>query len=195
METEKLLKVVEALGKNVFEGYNINQLARLSRMNVATIYRMLKGMEKKNLVLKEGRGNNVFYRLNLKNSSMLKYCELSSIERRKRFLMKNPGFYDTMKKLEDKTECAVLFGSFARNERRPGDIDILLLSGKKMNIKALEKSMKKPSMSPLYMEFSEFIAKLEKKNNVLLEIMKDGIVLFGEGKYWELVKRALHGQT
>ena len=94
METEKLLKVVEALGRNIFEGHNINQLARLSGVNVATIYRMLKEMEKENLVLKRIGGNNVFYRPNLKNSTMLKYCELSSIERRKRFLAAFSGGRD-----------------------------------------------------------------------------------------------------
>jgi len=195
METEKLIKVVEALGKDVFEGHNINQLARLSGVNVATMHRMLKEMEKENLVLKKISGNNVFYRPNLRNSAMLKYCELSSIERRKKFLLKHPGFYGKIKNLEDKTECAVLFGSFARNEKRPADIDILLLSGREMNVKLLEREMRKSDISPLYMEFPEFVEKLKKKNKVLLEIMRDGVVLFRESRYWELLKRALDEQV
>jgi len=193
METEKLLKVVEALGRRVFEGHNINQLARLSGVNVATTHRMLKEMERGNLVLRETKGNNVFYRPNLKNSTMLKYCELSSIERRKGFIKKHPDFYGKIERLADKAGCAVLFGSLARNEKRPADIDILLLSEKGMNIKALKRDVKGTNISPLYMEFHEFAGKLKEKNSILLEIVKDGIVLFGEDKYWELVKRALYG--
>lgn len=188
MKVENLLKIMGVLGKGVFEGYNINQISRLSGVDVATTHRILKEMEKRNEVLKTKRGNNNFYRPNLDNASTVKYCELYSIERRKEFFLKQPRLHGIVSQLSKEAESIILFGSMARGEKNPRDIDFLLLSGKKHNVKIIEKIIKDSNISPLYMQFGEFSEKLKERNETLKEIVRDGIVLHGEEKYWKAVK-------
>lgn len=189
MKMETLLSIVEALGTNVFEGHNINQVSRLSKVDVATTFRALKEMEGGNGVLKEKKGNNVFYKLNLSNAATLKYCELSSIEKRKAFLLKNPKIFGKISEIKKLADAIILFGSLARGERKPGDIDLLLLFEKKPNIRKIE-GMMEGGISPIYMEFKEFEGKIRSKNRVVMEILRDGIILSGEGRYWESIKNA-----
>lgn len=191
MKIANLLRVVEVLGTDLFSGYNINQVSRLSGTDVATTYRTLKEMEGKNEVTKEKKGNNFFYRLNLKNTTTLKYCELSSIEKRKSFLAKKPGIYGKISKLMETADSVVIFGSFARGEKRPRDIDLLLLYREKPNIRKIENSLKGTRISPLYMEFDEFKNKLANKDKVVMEIIKDGIILSGEYEYWKAISEAI----
>lgn len=191
MKIDNLLKVVEVLSADPYSGYNINQVSRLSGVDVATTYRMLKEMEGKNEVAKVQRGNNFFYRLNLKNTSTLKYCELSSIERRKRFLSKKPGIYGKVSKLGGSADCMILFGSYAREEKNPRDVDILLLFKTKPDIGNVEKSLRGTKISPLYMEFGEFKDKLAGKDKVLLSIIREGIVLSGEYEYWKSISETI----
>ena len=190
MKIENLLKIVEVLGTDIFTGYNINQASRLSKIDVATTFRTLKEMEKKGETLKEKKGNNIFYRLNLKNASALKYCELAAIEKRKAFLLENPEIFIKISKLKGLADAIILLGSFARGEKKPRDIDVLLLSVRKPEVKRIE-DMKDMRISPIYMRFGEFKEKLKTKDRVVREIIKDGIVLWGESIYWELIRDAL----
>jgi predicted nucleotidyltransferase len=188
MKIETLLSVIEVLGRNIFEGFNINQIARLSGVGSATTYRTLKEMESRNEVLKERKGNNLFYCLNLKNSSTVKYCELAEIEKRKGVFQKVPGLLSEIQALSKVSESVVLFGSLAREEKKPKDIDLLLLFQKKPDIKEIKKIIKKTKISPIYMNFSEFKDKIKERNPVVMDILKDAIVLHGEGIYWKLIK-------
>ncbi len=63
MELEKMMKIVDILGRSPFGGININTISKDSGVSVATAYRILKSTEKKNEVLKETKGNNIFYRI------------------------------------------------------------------------------------------------------------------------------------
>ena len=191
MKIEKLLKIVEVLGKDPFSGYNINQVSRLSGMDLATTYRMLREMESKNEVLRERKGNNSFYRLNLKNTTALKYCELSSIEKRKKFLSKNPGIYGKVSGLIEIADSVVMFGSLARGEKKPRDMDVLLLFKKKSDVRKIENSLKGTTISPIYTEFGEFKNKIANKDKLVMEIIRDGIVLSGEYEYWKSTSEAV----
>lgn len=191
MKMSNLLRVIEVLGKDLFSGYNINEVSRLSGVDLTTTYRTLKEMEGKNEVRMEKKGNNIFYRLNLRNTSTLKYCELSSIERRKRFLTENRGIYGKVSELMENADSVVIFGSLARGEKKPGDIDVLLLFRGKADVKKIEDVIRKTKISPLYMEFDEFKSKLSGKDKVVMEIIRDAVVLSGEYEYWKSISEVV----
>lgn len=191
MKIEKLLKIVEVLGTDLFSGYNINEVSRLSGVDLATTYRILKEMEGKNELKREKRGNNMFYRLNLDNTSTLKYCELSSVERRRRFLAENPEVYGKASGLLKNADSVVIFGSLARGEKRPRDIDALLLFKKKPDVRKIESLTRGTKISPIYMELGEFKNKIAGKDKLVMEIIRDAVVLSGEYEYWKSVSEAL----
>lgn len=188
MKMKTLLSIIEALERDIFSGFNINQIAKLSGVDAATTHRTLKEMESRNEVVKERKGNNVFYCLNLQNSSTTKYCELAEIEKRKNIFQKIPTLLTKIQDISKHSECAVLFGSFARGEKKPKDIDVLLLFQKKPNIREIKKIIQGTTISPLYMNFLEFGDKTRERNPVVMDIIKDAIVLYGEDVYWRLLK-------
>ncbi len=188
MKIKTLLSITGVLGRNISEGFNINQIARLSGIDPATTYRTLKSMESRSEILKEKKGNNIFYKLNLKDSSTIKYCELAEIEKRKEFFQKNPTLLTKIQGLSQKSDSVVLFGSLARGEKNPKDTDLLFLSRKKPDLHEITNIIKGTNISPLYMNFSEFKSRIKEKNPVVIEILKDAVVLYGEDVYWRLIR-------
>ncbi len=186
MKIEKMLGIMEALSTNVFEGYNINSLAKLAGIDVATTYRMLKEIEKKNEVVRSRKGNSLFYRINFNNSAALKYCELASIEKRKRFLLKNPEMIALASKAGKPSDVLLLFGSMARGGKKPRDIDVLLIYEGKP--KAMEIETFGKNISPIFMGRKEFVKKMRERNEIVANMLKDGVLLRGEDAFWKIVR-------
>lgn len=186
MELEKLTKIVDVLGRNLFKGMNINSASRESGTSVASAYRILRMMETKNEVLKEKAGNNVFYRLNLKNSFARKYVEMASIKRRERFFMEKPEYYDLLTNLKNSINPFSLvigiFGSLARLEKKPADIDVLVVY--KSDIKPIQEIIRKHDsrISPFYLTRAEL--KKKAKAEVTGNMIRDIVILEGEGEFW-----------
>lgn len=194
MKMENLLRIVDTLSSSIFEGYNINRVSKLSGVDIATTYRTLKEMERKNEVLKSRKGNNVFYKLNLMNLSTVKYCELASIEKRKRFIAKHPETIEIKSKASEEADVALLFGSFARDKTKPNDIDLLLIYRRRKK-HGFSLFFHGGKVSPIYMSLREFTGKLKNRNPVVMEMVKDGIIAFGEELFWISVKGVVSNEN
>jgi len=186
---ENTIRIMDALCRSMPKGCSINQASRLSGVGVATAHRALKRMEASNEVLKERVGTSLLYRPNLRNVTALKYCELSSIERRKLVLSKNPAVTAGILGLKDVADSVVLFGSVARGEHNPNDVDLLLLFARRRHVSGIEKAMP-PKFSPIYMSFGEFSQKLKSGEKLMAGILKDAVVVSGEGRYWAAIRDA-----
>lgn len=191
MEMEKLIKIVSVMSMHLFKGININQIAKESGVSVASTFRILKKIRKKNEVKVEKAGNNILYRLNLRNPFTLKYCEIASIKKREHFFLKKPEYYDTLINLRDaiKQFSSVLgiFGSIARMEEKPADLDIFIIY--KSDIKPIQKIISKTKskipISPFYITKNEFKEKI--KEEVISNIIKEIIILYGESEFWNIL--------
>lgn len=192
MELEKLVKIVGVLAENIIEGTNINQVARKSGISAASTYRILKEMEKDNLIKKQKSGNNVFYRLNLKNTFARKYAELASIRKREAFFRKKPEHYELLMGLKESIKefsCVIgIFGSLARMEEKPRDMDILIVYKQLKPIRAVF-SKRTEKFSPFYITESEFREKI--RESIIASIIKDVIILHGECEFWSILSEAV----
>src|SRR3989344_2616292 len=56
-------------------GYNINQIAKLNNISVGSVFKILKELEKNNLVIKNEISNASHYKLNFDNPETTKLCE------------------------------------------------------------------------------------------------------------------------
>lgn len=190
-ELEKLVKIADVLGRHT-GGINMNSASKESCVSVASAYRILKAMEKRNEALKEKRGNNVFYRLNMKNSFARKYAEMASIRRREAFFLKKPEYYELLMTLEksirDSSLVIGVFGSLARLEKKPKDIDVLIVY--KSDLKPIEKAMRMQDarISPFYITEEEL--KKKAKEAVVADIIRDAVILYGESDFWRIVAEA-----
>ncbi len=192
MELEKLVKIADVLGRYP-DGINMNSVSKESGVSVASVYRILKAMERKNEVLKEKRGNNVFYRLNLKNSFARKYAEMASIKRREQFFLKKPEYYDLLTNIKNSVKdfslVVGIFGSLARLDKKPRDIDVLIVY--KSDIKPIQNAIKKQDarISPFYITEEEL--KRKANDEVIMNIIRDAVVLYGESEFWGILSEAV----
>ncbi len=191
MEMKKLIKIVGVLCENLIEGININQIAKEAKISAASTYRILKEMEKDNLIKKQKTGNNVFYRLNLKNAFARKYAELASIRKREFFFQKKPEYYESFMNLKasikEFSSVIGVFGSLARMEEKPRDIDILIIYKQLKPIRAV--FSKGAEFSPFYITESEFGEKTREK--IISSIIKDVVILYGECEFWSILSEAV----
>ena len=69
-------KIILYLLKNL-ELVNINQISKKIGISVGSAFKILKYLEKNNIVLSSNLGNSKFYQINLKNNEVLNKCKLS----------------------------------------------------------------------------------------------------------------------
>ena len=68
-------KIILYLLRNL-EIVNINQISKKLSISVGSAFKILKELEKNNIVLSSNLGNAKFYQINLNNEETLRWCEI-----------------------------------------------------------------------------------------------------------------------
>ena len=188
------LKILEFLLRNIDE-YNINQMAKELKISVGGAHKILKGFERSRFVKGKRLGNAIYYGLNLQNREVRKLCELVLMESKRRALDSNPQASVYSKDLEEAasfSKAAALFGSVV-NQEEVRDIDVLFITTKK-GVKRVEdfclklSSVRMKSISPLIMTSGDLKNNVRRRDEVVLEILKKSIVIYGEGEIVEILR-------
>lgn len=157
------------------------------------------------------RKEEKFFKLNLTNPRTRKLCELFETERREKFYSANRRLAwvleDFTRRVSDfapEVQSIILFGSVARGKATPGsDIDILVLApnSEEGQFKRLmdsvdkladEVSGKHPAkLVPVVMMTKDFEQSIKDKKRFGTDVFKDGIVLFGQERYYYLLSRVI----
>lgn len=183
--------------KNFEKEPSINQIAELTKRAPSGVFRELENLEKKGMVLGKRVGNAKIHRLNFENPQTIKTCELLLISERNEMLSKNPMasvLAKDMKKLEEYSDMLVMFGSVLER-KAPKDIDILV-AAKPKYVAEIEKICREISImhgkniAPLILSLHDFAANLRKRDKVILDIARKGVVLKGYENFVEGVKNA-----
>jgi len=171
------------------EDKNINQISRELKISVGSVFKILRELEKKEIVLVNNLGNAKYYNLNFKNSEAVKLCELILLQERQDLKDYAKIYADEIKKFKD-AELIVLFGSVLKNKEF-NDVDVLFVTNKVKKVTGfcldISKTKSKP-VSPLILKRNGLINEINKKRGAVLEIMKTGAVLKGESVFIEIMK-------
>lgn len=192
---EKLTKeqeILKILFKEFKESYNSRSISKKIGMSHVGAFKILKKLEGRKIVLGKRIGKAVIYTLNLNNPMTFREIEmLLTLEAQKygRWLEEFSG-------LKEETDFVILFGSVIRNEKEAKDIDILIVS-KRNNILRTKKLIEEKNeiaskkLHALFQTKEDFFKDLKNKNKVMLEIIKTGIVLFGQENLTKYLKEFL----
>ena len=170
-------------------GYNINQIARLNNISVGSVFKILKELEKDNLVIKNEISNASHYKLNFDNPETKKLCELLLLGEKRNLKGYAKLYADEVLKFKD-AEMIILFGSVLKWEEF-NDVDVLFVTNqvKKVNNFCLEISkVKTKPVVPLIMRQEDLIKSLKQRKEAIINMMKEGIVLKGESVFLEVIK-------
>jgi predicted nucleotidyltransferase len=172
-------------------GYNINRLAKSLQISVGSSFKILKGLEKEQLVIAQSIGNAINYNLNLDNPETIKICELLILKEKRQLSGYSKLYAESLGKF-DKAEMIILFGSVL-SKKEFNDIDVLFVAdrAKEVNDFCLDitKTRTKPIV-PLILKKKDLIEGLKKRNEALVSLVKEGVVLKGESTFIEVIRDA-----
>ena len=183
-------KILIYLLRNL-ELVNINQISKRLGISVGSAFKILKGLEERGIVLPLNLGNAKFYKLNLENEETTRLCEFLLIEERKLARGYIKLYLDEIKKFKN-AELIILFGSILENKDF-NDVDVLFVANKPKEVTKfcleLSRIRTKPVV-PLILEKKDLIKEIKNKKEVILNILKTGVILKGESVFLEVVKHA-----
>ena len=192
---EKLSKeqeIIKILFKDFLDNYNSRSISKIAGISHAGAFKILKKLEKREIVLAKRIGKAIIYSLNMQNALAIREIEMAlTIE-----AQSYKKWIEEFKKLGGEAKFIILFGSILRNEKEAKDIDILIVAEKnKFNI--IKKGINEKNLiltkkiHPLLQTKEDFKEDFKQKNKVLLEITKTGIVLFGQEELTKLLKEEI----
>ena len=183
-------KILLYLLRNL-ELVNINQISRKLDISVGSAFKILKGLEEKNIVLSSNLGNAKYYQINLSNEEAKRLSELILLEEKRTLKGYSKIYADKLQKFKD-AELIVLFGSVLK-DKDFNDVDVLFLTDKPKEVTKfcleLSKIRTKPVV-PLILKKEDFVKEIGDKKEVVLNILRTGIILKGESLFVEVIKNA-----
>ncbi len=181
-------KIILYLVRNL-ELVNINQISKLLDISVGSSFKILKELEKNNIVISSDLGNAKFYQINLNNEETIRWCEILLSEERRNLKGYSKIYADEIQKFEH-SELIILFGSVLSNKEF-NDVDVLFITNKPKEVTkfclSLSKVRTKPVV-PLILKKEDFIKEIKNKKEVVLNILKTGVILRGESTFVEVLK-------
>ncbi len=181
-------KIILYLLKNL-ELENINQISKKLKISVGSVFKIFKKLEESNMVFSSNLGNAKFYQINLENNEILKLCELLLIEERRVLEGYSKIYGEEIMNFEN-AELIILFGSVLNNKCF-NDVDVLFVTNKPKEVTkfclGLSKVRTKPIV-PLILEKKDLIKEIKTKKQVILDILRTGVVLKGESVFLDVLK-------
>lgn len=162
--------ILTLMFSNVDEAYHLREVARRSGISVGILSRELKLLYKAEILLKEARGNQVFYSA---NKQCPIYNELHSI------IIKSVGLADMFREallsLKDRISTAFIYGSFARGEENAeSDIDLMVIGDARLLevVKALGaiRATYEREINPSVFQWNEYHNKLAHGDHFLTSL-------------------------
>jgi hypothetical protein len=167
-----------------FEDNSINAISKKCHLAPNGAMKILKKFEKENILKPKKISNLISYKINFedeKTRSILQLALISELKGRLKFR------YGDLKDLKGLTESAIIFGSYTDLKKDPNDLDLLIILKKndfeeyKKESSRIFKTMPIKIHEVLQTQ-EDFKGNLIKKDKIILEILKTGIILWGQDK-------------
>jgi len=209
--TPKVISILRTMHSNVEKWCYTRELAKLAHVSTWVVSKEFSKLVKEGMVQKRSEGREKFFKLNLTNPRMRKLCELFETERREEFYKEKRrlawALEDFIKRVSDfvpEVQSIILFGSAARGQATPrSDIDILILApnSEEEHFKKLMNSIDKlasevggrhpTKLAPVVMMAKDFEESIKNKKRFAIDVLKDGIVLMGQERYYYLLSKVI----
>ncbi len=174
--------------------HTATSLAMQLKMSRWGVWKMLKKLEQEEIIIIKptgvGRTSTQTIHLNWDNKLTEKIIILALAQEALAFKRWRFNFVD----LEKEVNFLLLYGSILHTPQTAGDIDILSVANEKhlSKISKLIFIIQKTQEKKIHFynfTAKEFVQELKKPNKLFLNALKRGIIIFGQEKFVELMKR------
>ncbi len=180
--------------KEPLADYNANSLSKNQGITAMGALKILKRLEKQNLLRSKKMGKAVFYKPNLADDYPKRFFELLLEKQAEESSPRVKKWVRELRKLSDKAQAAIMFGSVLEKQDH-GDVDVLLILEPSQNDvveKALEElnQLNVKKIHAVKQTKEDLAQNIRKGDRVVLEALGKGIIPFGYEKIVEAIKDA-----
>jgi len=185
-------KIMSLFYRDKTANLHLREIARQTKLFEASTYRFLNGLEKENILKSKREGNLKKY--SIKRSTRAYFIfeafDLEKFENLPEIRRKAIKIY--LDYLTEKPVFAILFGSTAKETYgEKSDIDILLVTNKKVNADQAEKeanALTAMKISTFQINYKEFLTELKMKDDkVVQSAINSGYPLINHIQYYEVL--------
>lgn len=204
-----LMKTMHALGPGKW--VYTRELAKLAEVSTSTASTDCRKLAKQGILLFKTEGREKSYKVNLSNPAARKLYELFETERREEFYKNNRrlawALQDFSKRVFDflpQIQSVILFGSAARGQlAKTSDVDVLVIvpTMEQDDFNKLMKSVDALAadirgtygfqLSAVTMIMKDFESAVRERKRIVQDVLREGVVLFGEERYYQLLSRLI----
>jgi len=187
-------KIILLLFKDFSTIHTITSISDKLKISRVGVWKIIKKLESKKylcvLSVGSGKTSTSTIKINWDNILVEKSLALyltEEAQKQKRWLTNFAG-------LEKVIDFVILYGSITHSPKQAKDIDIVVVTQKKMLLKTqvvvdnIQKTLDK-KVHGIYFTPSEFEKELQKPNKAFIGAVKTGIVLFGQEKFIKFMKK------
>ena len=194
MITKKESEILLVLFKDFTTWYNATSLSKVINITPRGSLKALKNLEKIELVISKKFGKAIQYKINFNNitKKTLELILLEEAERKyKRWFYEFENF--------EKPNILILFGSVIRNKDYK-DVDLLIIIENKdhkaiMNLIDKKNEILTKPIHPVFQTMEDLKNNIQKKDKVILDALKTGIVLKGQKEIIEVIENVANAQA
>lgn len=185
-------KVLNFFYQNKKEEIHLRELSRVTNIHVQVLSKTLKNLIKNNILKEQKKANLKLFSLK-KNKKVYSLYTLFDVEKIDSLpLLRKEAIKTYLNSLKEIPIFAIIFGSTAKgNFKENSDIDILIVTYKKINTKDAEKETKALNsikITTFQTVFEDFEKELkQKQDKVIQSALNTGIPLQNHINYYELI--------
>lgn len=185
--TKNEMSIALAIFRDIDNDYNANNMGKKIGISSMGALKILKRLESSTILKSKQFGKAVFYKVDLNSSYARAYIMFLLKKEAEEIIPRVKRWVKELRKLKG-AEIGILFGSVLKKEKF-NDVDLLVVLKSAQN-KTLNMSISEMNeinikkIHTVKQTRQDLITNLEKKDDVVLSIIKNGIVLFG---YEEIV--------
>lgn len=187
--TQKEREALLILFKDFSSFYNANSISKILKISHVGVQKIFKRLIKENLLINKKIGKSIIYKINLENTYARQLMTFLLADEANYFKRWAEEFKDLFKK----NRVVMIYGSAVKNYAQARDIDIMIVMENK-HIKKINKILKeKEEILPkrihsIKLTSQDLLKNLKKKDEVMIDIIKNAIILYGQDTYVEVIK-------
>ncbi len=187
--TQKEKEALIVLFKDFTIFYNAHSISKLLNISHAGAQKIFKRLLKQNLLIDKKIGKAIVYKLKLEDDYARKLIAFLLADEANSFRRWKEEF----RELSKKAKIVILYGSAIKNYAKANDIDIMIVIDKKdageINkiIKQKQEILPK-NLHAIKLTYGDMAKNLHAKNKAIIDIIKNGIVIYGQDRYVGLIK-------
>ena len=187
--TKKEREILLILFKDFANFYNANSISKIIKTSHVGAQKIFKRLLNENLVISKTIGKSITYKLNFNENYVSQLIAFLLADEANNF----KRWKEEFKGLFAEGRIIILFGSTVKDYAHANDIDVMIVIENK-EIKEINNILKeKEEILPkrihaIKLTSQDLSNNIKNKNKAIIDLVKNGIVLYGQEEYVEIVK-------